>query len=64
MRVLAFMLALLSAFFLFYTMRLFAVTHFLQQTRAGGDGAYVGGIIFPLLALAFGWESVRCWRRA
>jgi hypothetical protein len=63
LRVLAIALAALSAFFVFYTVRLFAITHFLQQTRAGGQGAYVGAIVFPLLAVVFAWAAVRCWRR-
>jgi hypothetical protein len=63
LRALAIVLAAVSAFFVFYTIRLLAVTHFLQQTRAGGQGAYVGAIVFPLLAIGFGWAAVRLWRR-
>jgi hypothetical protein len=51
----------LSAFFLFYTVRLFAVTSFLRRTRPGGGGAYVGAVVFPFLALAFGWAAYRAW---
>lgn len=55
-------LALASAFFVFYTARLFYVTNGLRATRTGGQGAYVGAIVFPLLALLFGWGSWRCVR--
>ena len=63
MRVLAIILGAVSAFFVFYTARLLAVTHFLQQTRAGGQGAYIGAVAFPILAVAFGWVAAHCWRR-
>jgi hypothetical protein len=63
MRVLAIILGALSAFFVFYTLRLLAVTHMLQQTRAGGQGAYIGAAVFPVLALALGWGAHRSWRR-
>jgi hypothetical protein len=61
LRGLAIIAAALSAFFLFYTLRLLAVTSFLQRTRPGGGGTYVGALVFPLLALAFGWASYRAW---
>ena len=54
----------ISAFFVFYTVRLLVVTSFLTHTRAGGGGAFVGAIVFPVLALLFGWFAVRAWRRA
>ncbi|MEO5799009.1 MAG: hypothetical protein ABIZ70_14865 [Gemmatimonadales bacterium] len=63
MRLLAIVLGAISAFFVFYTVRLLVVTHFLQQTRVGGQGAFIGAAVFPLLALLFGWGSLRCWRR-
>ncbi len=63
LRVLAVILALLCAFFLFYTVRLLLVTDFLQKTRVGGGGAYVGAVVFPLLAIIFGWAAFRCWLR-
>ena len=44
-------LALLSVFFVFYTARLLYVTHGLTAIRTGGQGAYVGAIGFPLLAI-------------
>ena len=62
-RIVAFAAALASAFFVFYTARLLVVTGFLQHTRAGGQGAYVGAVVFPLLALGFGWLARRAWRR-
>ncbi len=62
-RTLGVVLFALSAFFIFYTVRLFAVTGGLAHTRAGGEGAYVGAIVFPLLALLFAWAGVRSWRR-
>ena len=55
----AILFALISAFFVFYTARLFYVTQGLRATRAGGQGAYVGAVVFPLLALLFGWGA---WR--
>lgn len=63
MRVVSAVLGLISLFFVFYTTRLLYVTHGLQQTRPGGQGAYVGAAVFPLLAIGFGWASVMCWRR-
>ena len=63
MRAVAAGLGAISAFFVFYTIRLLVVTHFLQQTRAGGQGAYVGAVVFPILAILFAWGSVRFWRR-
>ena len=62
-RLVAVVLGLLSAFFVFYTARLLVVTGFLRHTRAGGQGAYVGAVVFPLLALAFAWGARRAWRR-
>ena len=63
-RALAIVAACVSAFFVFYTVRLFVVTGFLQHTRPGGGGAYVGAVVFPLLAILFAWIAVRAWRRA
>jgi len=60
----AFVLALLSAFFVFYTVRLLYVTRALIAIRAGGQGAYVGAIVFPLLALLLGWCAWRLLRAA
>lgn len=60
----AFLLALPSAFFFFYTMRLLYVTRGLSAIRAGGKGAYVGALVFPLLALLFGWCAWRCIKAA
>jgi hypothetical protein len=55
---------MLSAFFAFYTVRLLVVTRGLQETRAGGQGAYIGALVFPVLAVGFGWLAIRLWRRA
>jgi hypothetical protein len=41
-RIFAAVNAIVSAFFVFYTVRLLVVTGFLRHTRAGGSGAYVG----------------------
>lgn len=62
-RAVAVVLGLVSAFFAFYTVRLLVVTGFLQHTRAGGQGAYIGAVVFPVLALAFGWAARRSWWR-
>jgi hypothetical protein len=56
----ALLLALASGFFVFYTARLLYVTRGLRATRAGGQGAYIGAIVFPLLALLLGWGAWRC----
>jgi len=64
MRVLAAVLALVGTFFVFYTIRLLAVTGFLMHTRAGGQGAYIGAVVFPLLAIAFGLAARAAWRRS
>lgn len=62
LRVLAIVAAALSAFFIFYSVRLYAVTSALTHTRPGGGGAYVGAVVFPLLALLFAWAAFRAWR--
>lgn len=63
MRVVAIVAGLMSAFWVFYALRLFVVTGFLQRVRPGGHGAYIGAIAFPALALVFGWLAVYLWRR-
>jgi hypothetical protein len=55
-------LALLSLFFVFYTARLLYVTRGLTAIRVGGQGAYVGALVFPLLAILFAWGAWRLWR--
>ena len=55
-------LVLLSIFFVFYTARLLYVTRGLTSIRGGGQGAYVGATVFPLLALLFGWAAWRLLR--
>ena len=62
MGLIATFLALASAFFVFYMARLLYVTNGLRATRVGGQGAYVGAVVFPLLALLFGWGAWRCMR--
>jgi hypothetical protein len=64
LRGLAVIAACCSAFFLFYTIRLLAVTGFLMRTRPGGGGAYIGAVVFPLLALLFAWAAWRAWHAA
>ena len=56
-------LALISAFFIFYTCRLLYVTHFMTAVRASGQGAYIGLIAFPLIAIVTGWAAWRLLRR-
>ena len=29
----------------------------------GGQGAFIGAIVFPLLAIGFEWAAVRSWQR-
>ena len=61
-RALAVIAGAVSLFFIFYTVRLLVVTGFLQRTRAGGGGAYIGAVAFPVLALLFGWAALKLWR--
>jgi hypothetical protein len=63
-RTLAVVAALVSAFFVFYFVRLLVVTGFLRHVRAGGGGAYVGAVVFPLVAAGLAWAAVRLWGRA
>jgi hypothetical protein len=53
-----------ALFFVFYEIRLLAVTHFLTQIRRGGQGTYIGAVVFPALAIVFGWISSLSLRRA
>ncbi len=64
MRIVSVALGCVSAFFVFYTVRLLVVTRLLQQVRAGGNGAYVGAVAFPVIAIVFGWAALALWRRA
>jgi hypothetical protein len=64
MRALALLLAAFSVFFAFYTVRLLVVTRFLHSIRAGGNGAYVGAVAFPVLAIGLGMAARACWRRS
>ncbi len=63
-RIVAVIAGLICAFFVFYTIRLLVVTAFLTHTRAGGGGAFIGAIAFPVLAFFFGWLAAKAWRRA
>lgn len=54
----------LALFFVFYEIRLLSVTHFLTQIRRGGQGTYIGAVVFPVLAFLFGWMARVCLRRA
>ena len=63
-RIIATVTGLVSVFFVFWFVRLLVVTGFLQHLRPGGGGAYMGAVVFPLLAIAFGWVTTRLWRRA
>ena len=56
----ALLFTLLSGFFVFYSARLLYITRGLRAIRAGGQGAYIGAIVFPLLALLLGWSAWRC----
>ncbi len=60
----ALLFVLLSAFFIFYTVRLLYVTRGLTSIRVGGKGAYVGALVFPLSALLFAWATCRCIKAA
>jgi hypothetical protein len=62
-RVTATVTGLVSVFFLFWFARLLFVTGFLRHLRPGGQGAYIGAVVFPLLAVGFGWVTTRLWRR-
>ena len=62
-KLLAVIAGAIAAFFVFYTVRLLVVTHMLTTVRAGGHGAYTGAIVFPLLAIGFGWVAWRLWGR-
>ena len=56
---------LISLFFVFYTVRLLYVTHGLSVINTGGQGAFIGAIVFPLLAIGFGfiaWISIKSIR--
>lgn len=61
-RLFAIIAGLFSAFFVFYTLRLVAVTRFLTELRPGGGGAWVGVVVFPVLAVLLAWAAVRLWR--
>ena len=62
-RLLALIIGFVSIFFVFYTIRLFTVTRGLQAVRASGHGAYIGAVVFPVLAIALGALAWRLWQR-
>jgi hypothetical protein len=64
LRMVGALFALVCAFFVFYSVRLLYVTRGLQATRPGGQGAYVGAVVFPLLAVGCAWVSWRAFTRA
>jgi hypothetical protein len=64
MRIVSVALGCVSAFFVFYTVRLLLVTRFLQGVRSTGHGAYIGAAVFPVIAVVFGWAALTLWRRA
>jgi hypothetical protein len=64
LRAVGVILSFISLFFVFYTARLFYVTHGLTQIRAGGNGTYIGAVAFPILALLFGYAAWRCAKTA
>ena len=53
---------LISAFFIFYTIRLLYMTQFLSSLRVGGKGAYIGAIAFPVIAILFGLVAWRLFK--
>jgi hypothetical protein len=67
MRVLLIISALIATvcgvFFTFYTVRLYYVARFFTTPPRNG-GAYIGAVVFPLLAVAFGLGARWCWRRS
>ena len=60
----ALLLGLMCAFFLFYEARLLYVTSGLTATLEGGQGAYVGAVVFPFMALLLGLGAWRCVKAA
>jgi hypothetical protein len=55
---------LVSAFFVFYTIRLLYVTQGLTAIRTGSQGTYIGAVAFPVLAIVFGFASWRLLKSA
>ena len=54
---------LCSAFFTYYTVRLFYVTRLFTVSGLNG-GAYIGGLVFPVLAIGLGLLARWSWRKA
>jgi hypothetical protein len=63
-RLLALILGIIGAFFIFYTIRLLVITHGLTVIQSGGQGTYIGAVAFPLLALGFGFGAWRLLKAA
>jgi hypothetical protein len=63
-RLLALILGLFCAFFVFYEIRLLVITRGLTTLQTGGQGAYIGAAVFPLLALGFGYGAWRLLKAA
>jgi membrane protein implicated in regulation of membrane protease activity len=59
LHIMMFVCGLISAFFIFYTIRLLYITKGLTVIRVGGGGTYIGAVAFPILAIVFGFIS---WR--
>jgi membrane protein implicated in regulation of membrane protease activity len=55
---------LVSAFFVFYEIRLLFVTKGLTGVRVGGGGTYIGAVAFPILAILFGIAAWRLFKNA
>jgi membrane protein implicated in regulation of membrane protease activity len=53
---------LISAFFIFYTIRLLYITKGLTVIRVGGGGTYIGAVVFPILAILFAFISWRLYK--
>lgn len=58
-------LAALSLFFTWYTVRLLYINLAVPEVAAHRQtGMYIGAMVFPIAAVGFGWLCVRCWKRA
>ena len=57
-------LGLVSLFFVFYEFRLFYITKGLTEIRTGGEGAYIGAVVFPVMAFGFGYLARIFFKRS
>ena len=62
-RVFSLVAFLASAYFLFYTVRLYSITRFLTDTGPAPTALLVAAFLYPALGLLFGWLGVRYWIR-